>query len=239
MISKYSPFLKEARKRVLLVLIIFSIASISGFAFYEDIIKFLINFLNLEGVNIVFTSPFQFINLAISCGAAIGLTASFPFLVYQILSFLRPALREKEYRMIVSFIPFSIFLFSIGFLFGSLIMKWQIQIFLESSIGLGIGNVLDISRLLTVVLLVSAFLGIGFQFPIVLLVLMRMGILKHEALSKIRMWVYLASFFFAVLLPIDSIPADVLLALPLVLLFEATLLIDKLLSKKEVAVVSV
>ncbi|OGE38634.1 hypothetical protein A3F00_02245 [Candidatus Daviesbacteria bacterium RIFCSPHIGHO2_12_FULL_37_11] len=233
LINKYSPYLFDIRKRILFTLSFFAFATAVGFVFYERIIKFLIDILNLKGVNVVFTSPFQFISLAISCGVATGLIFTFPLLLYQILSFLKPALREKEYKMVVGSLPFSIILFLSGFSFGFLIMKWQIQIFLAKSVSLGIGNILDISRLLNTVLLTSILMGIGFQFPIILLLFMRIGIIKHQTLSKQRPWVYLGSFIFAILLPADSILADILLTLPLVTLFELTLLLSRIFERRE------
>lgn len=202
-----------------------------GFFFYEKIIKFLIDLLSLQGINIVFTSPFQFINLSISCGVATGLVVAFPFLVTQVLSFLRPALRKKEFRVVTRFLPFCLILFLIGFTFGALIMKWQIEIFLTRSVALGIGNVLDISRLLSIVLLTSALMGVGFQFPLVLLLLIKLGVIDRRQLAKKRAWVYLGSFIFALLLPPDSILADILLTLPLVILFELTLILSYFLKR--------
>jgi sec-independent protein translocase protein TatC len=187
----------------------------------------MVNFLSLQGVNIVFTSPFQFINLAISSGVASGLVAAFPLIIVQFLSFLKPALRKKEYKMVINLLPFSIFLFLLGFTFGAIIMRWQVQIFLARSVSLGIGNVLDISHLLSVVIMTSAFMGVGFQFPIVLLILMFLGVIKRHHLSKQRPWVYLGSFIFALFLPPDSILADFILTLPLVILFELTLLLNR------------
>jgi len=232
-IDKYSPFLIEARKRVFFTLFVFAASTLVGFVFYERIIKFLIDLLGLTGINLVFTSPFQYINLAIACGATTGLILSFPLLVAQVLFFLKPALREKEYKTVVGFLPFSLVLFLIGFAFGAFIMKWQIELFLAKSVSLGIGNILDISRLLTTVLLTSVFLGIGFQFPIVLLLLMRLGIIKRQQLAGGRKWVYLGSFLFAILLPADSILADVLLSLPLIILFEVTLIINRIFERKK------
>ncbi len=232
-INKFSPFMMEVRKRIFFTLSIFVIGMIGGFAFYEKIVKFLIDLLSLQGINIVFTSPFQFINLAISCGFVVGLVVAFPLIISQFMSFLKPALRPKEYKMVMGFLPFSIFLFLVGFAFGSIIMKWQIQIFLGRSVALGIGNILDISRLLTTVLLTSALMGIGFQFPVVLLILMRIGVLKHKQLTKQRPWVYLGSFLFALLLPPDSVLADIILTLPLVILFEITLLLNRILERSK------
>ena len=232
LISKYSPYLTEIKKRIFFTLSVFAVASLFGFIFYERIIKFLIDLLSLKGVNIVFTSPFQFISLAISCGVASGLVFVFPVLIYQILSFLRPALKDMEYKMLVGFLPFSIALFLIGFSFGVLIMKWQIQLFLESSQSIGIGNILDINRLISTVLLVCVLMGIAFQFPIIILLLTRIGIIKRRNLSKQRPWVYLGSIIFTIFLPLDSILVDILLALPLVLLFELTLILDRIFEKR-------
>ncbi len=226
-LENYSTFLAEARRRLIFTLCVFGAATIAGFILYEKIIKFLIGILSLNGINIVFTSPFQFINLAISCGIAVGIIVSFPLLVIQILTFLKPALRRKEFKTLIRFLPFSLFLFLLGLAFGFLIMKWQIKIFLDRSVALGIGNVLDISSLLSTVLFTSALMGIGFEFPILLILLLKLGIVKRQKLTKIRHWVYLGSFIFAMLLPPDSILADVLLALPLIILFELTLILSR------------
>lgn len=233
LIRKFSPYLKEARKRVYFTLGVFLISTIFGFIYYDKIVRFLIRLFSLEGINIVFTSPFQFINLAISCGIATGLITVFPLLIAQIISFLKPALKIKEFRIISRLLPYSLVLFLIGFSFGVLIMKWQIDIFIESAKNLGIGNALDISNLLTTVLMTSTIMGIAFEFPILLLLLMQINLISAKQLSAKRPWIYLGAFFFAILLPVDSILADILLATPLVLLFELTLILNRILKHKK------
>lgn len=218
----------EVRKRIFFTLSLFAIGMIGGFVYNDRIVRFLVDFLSLNGVNIVFTSPFQFINLAVATGAASGITLAFPLIVAQVLSFLKPALRPKEFKTVMGFLPFSFFLFLIGFAAGIMMMKWQVEIFLSRSVALGIGNILDISRLLSIVMITSALMGIAFQFPVILLVLLRTGIVKHNQLARQRPWVIAGSFMFALLLPPDSIIFDVLATLPLVILFEITLILDKL-----------
>lgn len=230
--SKYAPFLKEVKKRFLFASYVFVAATLIGFIFYEQIIKFVVSLLSLQGINIVFTSPFQFINLSFSCGLAVGLIAVFPILLGQILSFLRPALKRKEFKTVLGFLPYSLTLFLIGFAFGAYIMKWQIDIFITKSLSIGIGNMLDISKLLSTIILVSTFMGVAFQFPIVLLLLLKLRILDRKVLAKKRLWVYLGSFIFAIFLPADSIIADVFLSLPLIFLFEITLILSRFNSKK-------
>lgn len=226
-ISKFSPFIHEIRTRAIITLVVFALAAGVGFLFYENILRFLIELFSLKGVNVVFTTPFQFINLAFSCGIATGLVLTFPLIVFQIMSFIKPALKPREFNLVVKFLPFSLILFISGFVFGVMIMRWQIELFLSKAVSLGIGNFLDVSHLLGTVMLVASVMGLAFQFPIVLFLLMRLGLLKRGFLAKQRLWVYLGSLIFAILLPIDSVVADFLLSLPLIGLFELTLVLDR------------
>jgi sec-independent protein translocase protein TatC len=187
----------------------------------------------LEGINIVFTSPFQFINLAITCGLTTGLVIAFPYFVAQVMLYLKPAMKQKEYKILTRLIPLFFILFVFGFGFGAIIMKWQIEIFLARSIALGIGNILDISGLLTVVFLTSALMGIGFQFPLILLALIRLGVITRENLKSKRKWIYLGSFIFTLFLPPDSVIADIILTLPLIFLFEFTLILDLIVRRRK------
>lgn len=236
LIKKYSPFFAEIRKRIFVTVLVFSFSTLLGFIFYEKIIKFLIDILKLQGINIVFTSPFQFINLAISCGVFTGVVIVFPLVIYQLMSFLKPALKPREYKMVAGFLPFSIILFLLGFISGFVVMKWQIQMFLSTSVSLGIGNILDITRLLSTVLLTAILLGLGFQFPIILFCLLRLGVIRSEQLTRQRMWVYLGSFLFSILLPADSILADIIITIPLILMFELTIFLHRIFEKKKIAI---
>lgn len=231
-IDKYHPYITEVKKRIIRVLLIFGLSALVGATFYEKIIGFLIRILSLKGINIVFTSPFQFINLALACGLVTGIITTLPYVIFQILQFLRPALQKKEFKLVLGLVPYSLFLFILGFGFGALIMKWQVEIFLERSTALGIGNILDISGLLSTVFITASIMGVGFQFPLVLLLLTSLKVITHKQLVEQRKWVYLGSFIFSMFLPPDSILADILLAMPLVVLYEITLILNWIISEK-------
>lgn len=98
----YMPFLMEIRKRLLFLVSIFLITGVLGFIYYEKLITLILKIFSLEGVNIVFTSPFQFVNLAITSGFSVAIVILFPLILFQFLSFLKPALREREYKTILS-----------------------------------------------------------------------------------------------------------------------------------------
>lgn len=229
--DKYLPYLIEIRRRLLFLVCLFIIGSVLGFFYYEPVIRLILALFNLKGVNIVFTSPFQLIELAVNSSLLIGLLITLPVIIYQFLSFIKPALVRQEFRMIVRFIPLTLFLFLIGFIYGLLTMRSTLEIFYRQSQELGLGNILDVSHLLSIILTTSILLGVAFEFPIVLTLAMHFGIISRHWMAKIRPVFYVVSIIFVIFLPPTDLLSDFLLELPLALLFELTLIFNRFLFK--------
>ena len=230
-INRYFPYLLEIRKRLLFVVSLFAVAAVIGFIYYEKITFTVLQFFSLKGVNVVFTSPFQFFSLAINSGIVAGLVVVFPLLLYQLLAFLKPALRPKEFKLVVAALPLSLVLAGLGFTFGIWVMKYIVAIFYQKSLELHIGNVLDIELLLSKIILTSALMGLAFQFPVVMTFLMHFKLIKHRQLVAWRPFAYMVALLFVMLLPPTDLVSDVLLVLPLVLLFELTLILNRVFLK--------
>ncbi len=224
--KKYLPYFSEIRKRLLVLVLIFLTSAIIGFVYYEKIVRFVLNLLELNGVNVVFTSPFQFLELAVSCGILVGTTITLPVVIYNLLSFIRSALTKKEYKTIKTMIPFSAALFLLGFGTGFMIMRYVVMIFYEKSQGLNIGNFLDVTKLLSQILITSGLMGIAFQFPIVMTLLIRLKVVSRKFFASQRPFAYGLSILFAALLPPTDILSLIILTVPLVFLFESTLLLN-------------
>lgn len=229
--NKYFPYLLEIRKRLLFIAALFIVSAALGFFYYEKIITTILSILQLGEINIVFTSPFQFFTLAINSGILVGLVITFPLILNQVLSFIRPALSKKEYKAIVALVPLTVLLFVLGFIYGVAIMKYVIAIFYQKSVELNIGNLLDINLLLSKIIMTGILMGISFQFPIVMTVLLRLKVVKYKQFIKQRFLAYTSAVVFAALLPPTDILSLLFLSLPLVLLFEITLILNKLFLK--------
>ncbi|OGM11338.1 hypothetical protein A2V80_01405 [Candidatus Woesebacteria bacterium RBG_16_39_8b] len=232
--NKYFPFLMELRKRLLFTITIFLISGFIGFFYYEKIINTILSMLNFKGVNVVFTSPFQFFTLAINSGILAGVLGAFPLILIQIISFIKPALTKKEYKTILFLIPITIILFVIGFLYGVAIMKYIVAIFYQKSVELNIGNLLDINLLLSKIILTSTLMGVSFQFPIVMTVLMRLKVIRYKDFIRQRLLAYSIAIIFAAFLPPTDILSLAFLTLPLVMLFEITLILNKAILKSHI-----
>ena len=87
-INKYFPYLLEIRKRLLLAVSVMLVSGFLGFFYYDRIVAAMVKMLQLDGINIVFTSPFQYVELAMSSALLIGLLSPLPFFILLLLSLL-------------------------------------------------------------------------------------------------------------------------------------------------------
>jgi len=229
--GRFYPFLQEIRKRLFFIGSLFIIASVIGFFMENKIISFVLSFFSLKGVNIVFTTPFQFFTLALNCALIVGVVVIIPVLIFQLMGFLKPALQKREYRIIVNILPLTLVLFAGGFIYGVVMMKYVVQIFYQASLTLQIGNVLDIENFLSNALMTGLLMGVAFLFPIVMTILMLLKVVKHSFFVKQRLYAYLIGIVFVILLPPPDLLSDLILFTPLVILFELTLILNRVFLK--------
>ena len=225
--ERYMPYLKEIQKKLLAVFIVFIIGASFGFIYYQTILTRIMNIFNLDNINIVLTSPYQFINLSINTGLITGLVAATPFFIYYFLKFTKPALRPKEYKLMIYLTPFSLILFIVGFGFGVWVVQFVISLYSSISQDFSIGNLWDISHFLSQVLFTGTSLAIIFQLPIIITALLRLKVIQYSNLTKKRRVIYAVLLLFAALLPPTDILSLVLLVSAPLFLFEVALLFNR------------
>lgn len=85
----------------------------------------------------------------------------------------------------------------------------------------------DISLFFSQIMLTSALMGILFQFPVVLTILERFGLVNTAILKKNRRWAIMGAFVIPALLPPTDGLSLIMMAIPIILLFEITILLNK------------
>jgi len=155
-----------------------------------------------------------------------------PYLLYQIWSFIAPALYKHEKQMIVPLIVSSTILFYAGILFSFYVVFPVIFGFL-SSVGPSIVDFTpDIQYYLDFVLKVSFAFGVAFEVPIATILLIMFNITTIENLKKNRPYVVIGAFVLGMLLTPPDIISQVLIAIPMWLLFEAGLIFAPMFKRK-------
>jgi len=98
LVTPYDTYIKELRNKCLLILVFFVIGAVGGGVFYQKILSAFMKIFKLEGINLVLTSPYQFIDLSVKTGMIIGILFAIPIFIYYLLQFIKPALKPQEFR---------------------------------------------------------------------------------------------------------------------------------------------
>ena len=190
-------------------------------------IKLMLKYINIEDITLVTTSPFQLIELAMSIGFFSACIVTLPIFVFHLYSFLRPALLPKERNMFLFSLPLALGLFVIGFLYGCGMLYYGIKMIAKANAGLGVVNYWDINTFISQIVMTSSLLGILFTFPLVVTFLIRLGVLSVQFLKSKRRHAIVIIFIIVSLLPPTDGLSLVLMALPLMLIFELTVLFNR------------
>jgi sec-independent protein translocase protein TatC len=176
------------------------------------------------GVMSTFTVPFKL-------AFFISLFVAMPWVLYQIWSFVAPGLYKKEKRFAVPLLVSSILLFYVGIYFAYEFVFPMAFKFFTSSSPEGVKMMTDITNYMDFALRMFLAFGVAFEIPVVVVLLTLTGLVPVEKLSGARGYVVIAIFVVAaVLTPPDPL-SQILMAVPMWLLYESGVLMAKLLAR--------
>jgi len=151
-----------------------------------------------------------------------------PFLLFKVWAFVAPALYKHEKRLVLPLVISSTILFYTGILFSFYVVFPVIFAFL-STVGPSVVDFTpDIQYYLDFVIKVSFAFGVAFEVPIATILLIMFGITTPEKLKKNRAYIIIGAFVLGMVLTPPDIISQVLIAIPIWLLFEAGLLFSPL-----------
>ncbi len=163
-----------------------------------------------------------------------GFILAFPYIIWEVWKFLKPALYEKERKNAKSFIIITSFLFFVGILFGYYVITPLSINFLGSyRVADEVRNNFDLSSytgLLKASCLSSGFI---FELPIIIYFLTKLGLVTPEFLKKYRKYALVLVLILAALITPPDIISQVIVAIPMVILYEVSIRISKFIIKKE------
>ena len=154
--------------------------------------------------------------------------AALPNTLYQIWAFVAPALYQNEKRLIVPLILSSIILFAAGMAFCYFLVFPMVFKFFAGMTPLGVSMATDIDKYLSFVLGMFVAFGATFEVPIVVVLLHRMGVVSLAQLKSARPYVIVGAFVVAAVITPPDVLSQVLMAVPLVILYELGLLAARL-----------
>ena len=226
-IETYGPYLTDLWVRLYKTTILFCVVFAGGFFVAEPILKVFLKLFSIPGVTIVATTPFQFVDLSVDVAFFFAILISIPYFTWQVCAFVKPAVSPKEYRSFVLLLPVSLILFAIGFAYAFGVLFVSLRAMAVLNLDIGLKNYWDISAYVSAVIMTATLLGVLFQFPIIVTLLIRFGMISRNFLVKHRRGAYAAIAILVGLLPPNDVLSLFILALPLVLLYEVTILVNR------------
>ncbi|SES96479.1 twin-arginine translocase subunit TatC [Thorsellia anophelis] len=184
-------------------------------------------------------TSFQAISIASPWLAPIKLTfmvslfIAMPYVLYQIWSFVAPALYRHERKRVLPLLISSVGLFYLGVMFAYFVLFPLIFSFFTQTAPQDVLVAPDINQYLSFVLTLFFSFGLAFQIPIATLLLCLTGIVTIESLKSKRPYIFVGAFVIGMFLTPPDIFSQTLLAIPMYLLFEISLLFARFYIKEK------
>jgi sec-independent protein translocase protein TatC len=150
-----------------------------------------------------------------------------PYVLYQVWGFVAPGLYSHEKRLVLPLVVASWLLFLVGMSFAYFLVFPMVFKFMASIAPQGVAWMTDIDKYLSFVLTTFVAFGITFEVPVVVIVLVRAGVITIEKLKEFRPYVIVGAFVVGAVFTPPDVISQVMLAVPLCLLYEAGLILAR------------
>lgn len=157
-----------------------------------------------------------------------------PVVIYQVWAFVAPGLYQHEKKLVIPLVVSTYTLFLIGMAFAYLLVFPTVFSFMVSyNEPLGADMSTDIDKYLSFAMTTFLAFGFTFEVPVVVVVLVRLRMVKLEKLKEIRPYITVGAFVVAAVVTPPDVLSQLLLAIPLCVLYELGLLIARFYQPKE------
>ncbi|PKK40373.1 Twin-arginine translocation protein TatC [Clostridiaceae bacterium JG1575] len=222
--------LSELRRQLMWSLLVFVAVTVAAFFFAEVLVLDMVS--KAPNTRFVYLSPAELFTTYMRIAMVAGLLVSLPFFLNRIWAFIRPGLYPKEIRTLRWAVLLGVALFAAGLCFAYLIvLPMSLEFFarfqtpaIQSAVGFS--NYFDY-----VTKMVFAF-ALVFELPILVVVLVRLGVVTTDFLKKNRKYVLLVVVVLSAILTPPDVLSQIMLSVPMMLLFELGIVLGRLGEKK-------
>ncbi len=225
--------LEELRKRLIWSVIAVVITTGVSFFFADYIFDFFESRAS-EDVNLVAIQVTEKVVTYIKVCLYAGVALALPFLVYQAVMFIRPALTRQEKGYLYLLLPGVVLFFATGVAFAYFVFLPPALHFLLQGPWLGdVLPMISIGDYISVVARLLFAMGLIFEIPLLIYFLTKIGVVSPQSLSKFRKFAIVGAFIIAAIVTPTPDPLNqTIVAIPIILLYEIGILLSKLARRK-------
>lgn len=219
--------LAELRKQLIKGLAVFLFFFILVFATVNKWLPYV-----TRGHDLVILGPLEVVKFYMSISTTVAVGLSLPFLMHFIWSFIKPGLKENEKGFLGLYSPVMLLLFLLGVAFGYFVINPISYHFL---VGIGESNfnvMISAAQYMSYLIMTTVPIGLLFELPIIAMFLSTIGVLTSDTMKNIRKWSYVIMAVFSALITPPDFMSQLLVLVPMVLLYEISIYIVKKLERK-------
>jgi sec-independent protein translocase protein TatC len=182
-------------------------------------------------INITMSGQFS---LHIMVSLVSGVILSFPYILFEIWRFITPALAKNEKRNALGLVFSGSILFILGILFGYyFVSPLSVQFLGNYTVSDQVQNQITLGSFISTVTTVTLVCGLVFQLPLIVYFLSKLGLLTPDFMRKYRKHAVVVTLVLSAIITPPDISSQVLLTIPLLILYEFSIYVSKMVGKKK------
>ena len=229
--------LVELRQRLVRAAIAVGVVFVGLFPFANkiyDLVAYPMISVLPAGTKMIATGVITPFMVPLKVAALVAFVIALPVVLYQAWAFIAPGLYEYEKKLVLPLVVMSWLLFLIGIAFCYFFVFGTVFRFVQSWAPESINVAPDIEQYLSFVLSMFLAFGVTFEVPVVVIVLVRARIVTIEQLKSFRSYFIVAAFVIAAVVTPPDVVSQLLLAIPLCILYEVGILLARFVQKRVV-----
>lgn len=225
--------LSELRTRLIVIMITFILLFILSFIYVEEIYAWLVRDLP---VKLAILGPSDILWVYFMLAGVIAVAGVIPIAAHQIWCFVKPALKADEHKVTLAYIPALFVLFILGLSFGYFVIFPIVFKFLLSLSEDMMMTFFTTEKYFSFLLHMTLPFGFLFELPVVIMFLTSLGVLNPYRLQRIRKYAYFILVVTAVLITPPDFLSDILVIIPLLLLYEISVFLSRTVYRKKLTI---
>ncbi len=219
--------LEELRSRIIVIALAIAIGAVAGF-FLADPLLLLLRDALPPDTDLVQLRVLEGVGVRIRLALMVGLALAMPIILYELWAFVTPGLTKRERRVVWPLLIVALVFFALGIVLGYLVIPNALAFLLDLALP-GVPPMLDLGEYVAFVTTLMIAFGLAFQFPVVLVLLNRVGILSYRFLASRRRWAVVVIVLVAIVITPGGDPiSSGILSLVMYGLFEGALQVMRL-----------
>lgn len=233
--ESFLSHLVELRDRLIRMLIVIGVVFVCLFPWAKELYSLLAQPLLAtlpQGGQMIATDVVGVFLVPMKVALMVAFLIALPYVLYQGWAFIAPGLYSHEKRLALPLVAVSVLLFFVGMAFAYFLVFPTVFGFMAKVAPEGVAWMTDIEKYLSFVMTTFIAFGVTFEVPVLVVVLVYVGIVDLTTLKAWRPYVIVGSFVIAAIFTPPDVISQLMMAVPMCLLFELGLLMARLVAKR-------